>query len=367
MTPRTPYSGLPDRQFWTSDPGVLNPPEFDPVTEVPFTLSMTDKIVTAGSCFAQHLAKGLANAGFNHFITEPAHPLFSRPVVERYSYGQFSARYGNIYSARQFLQLVQRAYGQFTPAVGFWPEGEQARAIDPFRPRIQPNGFASAGELLADRQQHFAAVRRALEEADVLVFTLGLTEAWEDTRDGAIYPLAPGVAGGIYDPETVRFRNFTLQQTRDDLVAALELIRSRNPGLRLILTVSPVPLYATCENQHVAVATSYSKAVLRCAAEEVSQRFTQCAYFPSYEIITSAHMRGCYFGPDARQVLPEGVAHVMKVFFRHFAPNRTTQVDKRSPAAAADGADQEKGQEHRAEMQRIVDVLCDEEAINNAL
>lgn len=365
MTGRTPYSGLPSRQFWTRDLGIANPPEFDPVTSVPFALSQTDRIVTAGSCFAQHLARGLVAAGFDHFVTERAHPIFYSSVVERYSYGHFSARYGNIYSARQFLQLIQRAYGLFTPAVEYWLEGDEGRAIDPFRPRIQPSGFASIQELRADRLQHFAAVRRAFEEADVLVFTLGLTEAWEDTRDGAIYPLAPGVSGGVYDPQTVRFRNFDMAETRDDLIAALELIRTRNPALRIILTVSPVPLNATYENKHVAVATSYSKAVLRCAAEEVTRVVPQSTYFPSYEIITAPHMRGRYFGQDARQVLPAGVAHVMKVFFRHFAPSRDKTEDLPSPAAAAEQAQQEQGRLHRAEMQRIVDVICDEEVINN--
>ena len=359
MTRRTPYSGLPDRQFWSKDPGITVPEDFDPVTAVPFTISNTDRVVTAGSCFAQHLAKGLELAGFNHFVTEAAHPMFSARLAARYNYGAFSARYGNVYTARQFLQLLHRAYGEFDPQAVFWPKGAQGRVVDPFRPQIQPEGFVSLDELLADRVQHFAAIRYAVEQADVLVFTLGLTEAWEDSRDGAVFPLAPGVAGGVYVPELVRFRNFDLDETKADLLAALAFVRARNPKLRLMLTVSPVPLNATYEDQHVFVSTAYSKAVLRCAAEAAARALPQCAYFPSYEIITAPQIRGRYYGPDCREVLPAGVAHVMKTFFRHFAGEGEAPVNSERPARLI------AGEIHRAEMQRVIDVLCDEEAINN--
>ena len=32
-----------------------------------------------------------------------------------HGYGIYSARFGNIYTARQLLQLIQRAYGEFVP------------------------------------------------------------------------------------------------------------------------------------------------------------------------------------------------------------------------------------------------------------
>ena len=358
MSRRNPYIGLPDRQFWKNDAGIADPQAFDPVSEVPFSIAKTDKVVTAGSCFAQHLARGLVKSGFNHFVTEPAHPMFPEALAEAHNYGAFSARYGNVYTTRQFLQLLQRAYGTFIPVATHWPKGE--RTVDPFRPQIQPNGFVSPDELAADRVQHFAAIRRAIEGCDVMVFTLGLTEAWEDTRDGAIYPLAPGVAGGVYDPALVRFRNFDIAETLADLMAALAFVRARNPDVRLLLTVSPVPLNATFENRHVFVATTLSKAILRVAADTAAKSLPMCTYFPSYEIITCPQVRGRYFGPDCRAVLPEGVAHVMRTFFSHFAEGTGTKA-----ATTATPGPVPAAPDHRAEMERVIDILCDEEAISN--
>jgi hypothetical protein len=355
-----PYVGLPNRQFWTKDPGIATPSAFDPLagaaTEMPFRLTRSDKVVTAGSCFAQHLARGLVEAGFNHLVTEKPHPIFNAEVAAEFNYGTFTARYGNIYTARQFLQLLHRAYGQFVPIADAWTYGDSGRVVDPFRPQIQPHGFVSATELTIDRRQHFAAIRTAIETMDVLVFTLGLTECWEDPRDGAIFPLAPGVAGGFYEPTLARFRNFDAAETTADLTAALAFVRQRNPGVKILLTVSPVPLNATFEGRHVWVSTTYSKAVLRVAAEACCTALPDCVYFPSYEIITSPQARGRYYGPDCRTVLRTGVAHVMRVFFKH-----CTEADESPPAPQPEHVPDQ----HQAEMERMVKVFCDEESISN--
>lgn len=358
-TPRHPYLGLHDRQFWRNEPGIADPAAFDPVSDVPFQISRQDRVVTAGSCFAQHLARHLAEAGFCHHQTEPAHPLFDDALARRFGYGLFSARYGNLYTTRQLLQLLHRAYGLFEPVQSAWPRGPAPRVVDPFRPQIQPDGFTSEAELQADRATHFAAIRQAVEEMQVFVFTLGLTEAWEDSRDGAIFPLAPGVAGGDYDPATVHFRNFDEVEAAADLTAALEFIRAKNPTVRIVLTVSPVPLNATYEDRHVYLSTTLSKAMLRLAAERVAAWFDACCYFPSYEIITAPHTRGRYFAEDCREVLPAGVEHVMGLFFKHFAKDAGVAPERAPDTARADVA----AQLERAEA--AIELLCDEQAITN--
>ena len=171
----------------------------------------------------------------------------------------------------------------------------------------------------ADRRQHFAAVRRAVETLDVFVFTLGLTEAWTCRESGAVYPVCPGVAGGVFDPARHVLRNFTAAETRADLDAAIAFVRARNPKARFLLTVSPVPLVATALDRSVLTSTTYSKAVLRVAAEEAAAGREHVDYFPAYEIVTGAHARGGYFAPDLREITPQALLHVMRLFLRHYA------------------------------------------------
>ncbi|NWK95769.1 GSCFA domain-containing protein [Sphingobium lactosutens] len=358
MKPVSPYSGLPDRQFWRKEPGIVEPALFDPVHNVPFRIGPDDRIVTAGSCFAQHVARYLNNSGYHHLVTEQAHPLMGEPIARTFNYGTFSARYGNLYTARQLRQLLLRAHGAFEPVEKSWPKGGGGRVVDPFRPQIQPHGFVSEAELLVDREQHFRAIREAIRTMDIFVFTLGLTEGWADRRDGAVYPLAPGVAGGVYTPELVAFKNFDLAETVEDMQFSLDYIRQINPNVRIILTVSPVPLNATFEDRHVFQSTTLSKAVLRLAADEMTKRFSHCLYFPSYEVITAPHVRGAYFGPDCREVVEEGVSHVMGLFFKHF----TTGGQKTIAPKVQDNPDVAV---HLDAMGRAIDMLCDEEAITN--
>jgi hypothetical protein len=361
MTDRkNPYAGQPERQFNKYDAGLRDPSLFDPVSDVPFSISRDDRVVTAGSCFAQHVARYITRSGFNHYIAEPAHRIITPALAERYNYGLFSARYGNLYTARQLPQLIERAYGTFDPAARAWSSND--RFVDPFRPQIQPGAFGSEAEVEADRRQHLACVRDAIENMEVFVFTLGLTEAWVDKRDGAVFPLAPGVAGGTYDPRTVAFENFDEADTAADLRHAIDLIRKKNRKVRIILTVSPVPLNATFEDRHVYCSTAWSKAALRIAAEKVSRAAPDCCYFPSFEIITSPQTCGHYFGPDCREVLPAGVDHVMRLFFRHFAGTELGHPHG-TPAPASPEPQQTGIAE---EIERGFQLLCDEELLDNA-
>ncbi|MES2999075.1 MAG: GSCFA domain-containing protein [Pseudomonadota bacterium] len=347
-----PYRHLPASSFWKAAIAETPASDVDPVVAVPFTISPEHKIATAGSCFAQHISQALRENGFGYLVTEAPHPMLCADDARMFGYGTFTARYGNIYTARQLRQLLDRAYGRFTPVEDAWEE-DGGRWIDPFRPRIQPEGYESRHEYDADRQKHFACVRRAFEELDILVFTFGLTEAWVSRTDGAVFPLCPGVAGGRFDPDLHAFHNFTVQEIVDDMRSFIGSLREINPKAKLILTVSPVPLVATAGRKHVLAATVYSKSVLRVACETLSDGLDGVAYFPSYEIITGSFSRGNYFEPDCRTVSAAGVAHVMRVFMGHFAGRegaRGEQVD----TFEVDG--------HLLEMNRVVSLDCDEQA-----
>ncbi|MBW6424606.1 GSCFA domain-containing protein [Rhizobium sp. XQZ8] len=358
---RHPYVDLPDYQFWKKSFGSSSIGGLDPVSSTRFTIGSEDKVVAAGSCFAQHVARHIQMRGFNFHQTEKAHSLFVRQKWNdahggTFNYDTFSARYGNIYTARQLRQLIDRAFGSFVPLSGAWQRHDGA-FVDPFRPQVEPDGFISEREVGLDRDYHLAAVRRALTEADVFVFTMGLTEAWADKRDGAVYPIAPGVAGGTFDPEIHEFKNFTVSETIDDMTYSIGRIRSINPDVRILLTVSPVPLNATYEPRHVLQSTVYSKSVLRVAAQHLVDVDPLIDYFPSFEIITAPQNGGKYFGGDMRSVEEAGVQHVMDVFFAHYT--RATSPIAETQVVA------EKAAERQKEMERLSDVLCDEEAIDN--
>lgn len=312
-----PYTTLPPVAFWKDSVAEPELREVDPVISPRFKFNSTTKVATAGSCFAQHIARYLESVGDNYFVTEPGHPKMPASLRTSYNYGTFTARFGNIYTSGQLVQLFDRAYLNFVPEEEPWRLGPSL--IDPFRPVIQPKGFACQLELDLDREAHFAAVRHMFEHLDVFVFTLGLTEGWRSRTDGAMLPVCPGCGGGgVFDHELYEFVNERVSDVVGNLEGLIDRLASVNPSAKIILTVSPVPLIATNSGQHVLTATTYSKSVLRAAAGELYDRHDHVDYFPSYEIITGSYNRGSYFGSDLRAVEERGVRHVMGLMFRHY-------------------------------------------------
>jgi hypothetical protein len=205
----------------------------------------------------------------------------------------------------------------------------------------------------ADRHQHLQAVRRMFETLDVFVFTLGLTECWVSQKDGAAFPLCPGVEGGAFDPDQYRFLNQGVSDVVQDMASFIGALKNVNPCAQIALTVSPVPLMATAEAEaHVLCATTYSKSVLRVAAEMLRKSFANVHYFPSYEIITGSFSRGRYFAEDLRNVTEEGVSHVMRLFLQH-----ATEGAVNLPAAHSEG---KNGDDFIAKAEAFVQVECDE-------
>lgn len=349
-----PYKTLPDYSFWSRAVRAVAPREVDPVVFPKFQVTKAQKIASAGSCFAQHIARYLRSAGCNFLVVEDGHPVVPSELLREYGYGVYSARYGNIYTPRQLLQLFDRAFNRFHPRESEWRISDECW-VDSFRPAVQPGGFSSLCELRSDREWHLSKVRKMFGTLDVFVFTLGLTESWVSVCDGAVYPVCPGVNGGVFDPQKYRFVNFSLSDTVNDLEQFLARLREINPSAQVILTVSPVPLVATASGGHVLSATTYSKSVLRVAAEEISRNNKNVEYFPSYEIITGGFARGVYFADDLRSVTEAGVSHVMGVFLKHYIE----QGDGLS--GTPDGYERADSQSYFAgEMDSLVKVNCEE-------
>lgn len=347
-----PYKNLSDHCFWSKAMLTPAPGQIDPVSQSK-EIKATDKISSMGSCFAQHIAKNIAASGFHYFVAETAPGDMSSQEAIKRNFGTFSARYGNIYTPRQAVQLFDRAFDLYAPEENIWTSGNNW--VDAFRPNIQENGFTSKEELLADRASHLSCVRTVFKESNWLIFTLGLTEAWRSKRDAAIFPMAPGVAGGTFDPNETEFVNFTVDEIIRDLSQFIEKIKSVNPEINILLTLSPVPLIATYEKRHVLVSTAISKAILRVAADEVEKKFANVIYFPSYEIITSPANGTRYYRDDLRQVTDIGVNHVMRMFYKHFMPKSTENFlgTPLNPGEGIGGA--------------FADIVCDEAEIENAL
>jgi GSCFA family len=350
---RGPYEHLHDHRFWRKAVAEVPPFALDPLISVPFKIASADKVATAGSCFALHIARSLRTYGLNYYVCEAPPVGLSEEAMRRRNYGIFSCRYGNIYTSRHLLQLALRAYERRHPHLDVWSRGD-GRLLDPFRPLIEPDGYDSIDALHADRIGHLAAVRRMLETLDVFVFTFGLTECWRSKADGMVLPVAPGVIGGEWREDLFEFWNMRAGDVAADFVAFADLLREVNPKAKVIVTVSPVPLIATYEQRHALVSNAYTKATLRIAVDEICRLRPEIVYFPGYEIATVACNAARFYDDSQRNMTPLGIQQVMRVFFKHFAADGVPSGS--APTARIDVA---------GEAKRLAAIVCEEDLLDS--
>ncbi len=336
---RSPYENRDPKHFWRSAVSDAHLLTATGLYTKKFELRAKDGIATAGSCFAQHVANFLRRNGFSVLDVEPKPPLLDEEKAKAFGYSIYSARYGNIYTVRQLLQLARDAERGFVDERDVW--SKDGRFFDALRPNVEPEGADTVEEVLELRRHHLAKVKHLFETMDVFIFTLGLTEAWVRKDTGRVYPTAPGTIAGDYDPDLFVFKNFGYDEVFADFEAFFELMRLWNPKLKVILTVSPVPLTATATDDHVLIATTYSKSVLRAVAGKLAQMSARIDYFPSYELVASPWSRGFFYESNMRAVNPGGVAAVMRVFFEQHGTH-----------AAAEAAQPEAKAERRVRPQR---------------
>ncbi len=298
-----PYLETPDTTHLTAD---------SPVPR--FRIGRSTAVATFGSCFAQQLGLELRRAEALLLDADPVPRGMAPAIARRRGYGAFSARTGEIPTARQLRQLLGDVLAPACDPRLVWrlPDGGH---VDALRPAVDPDGMATVAEVLDQRRDHLVRLRNMLARVEVLVFTLGQSAAWEDRATGRALPWRPGAIAGCFDAEQHRLRRFSQSEVLQDLHAIHCALGWINPAIKLLLTVSPL--------RHDAA--PLGKLDLRAAAIDAVAALPGTDYFPAYEIVVSANPGT----PEVDAVSPEAAERAMS---RFFAMHRLVRT---SPHAAA--------------------------------
>jgi hypothetical protein len=226
--------------------------------------------------------------------------------------------FGNIYTTRQMKQwleffLRRRKWSDQT----LYQDNENL-SYDYLLPHFDP--VSSPVELSRKRHMIREEFISQISIANVFIFTCGLTELWS-TRLGEVLTICPGTVFGEYDPKAHYFQNLDFGDILEDLSKIEEYISEFNPNIKFIYTISPVPLTATAEDEHVLVATCFSKSKLRAAVGEHVRKSKDSKYFPAYELITHSNVGDWRFESNLRSVSTNGVEYVMRHGFKEEMKN----------------------------------------------
>jgi len=262
-----------------------------PIVKPKFTLPRGAAIFTSGSCFAREVERAMHRNG----AAKVLRMTFRRPFEET-----FLSRY----TTHAILGDFRFAFEQEYDAANVMPYGQ--RWID-----FTGHGHAETQEEMLSLRRDVIEMHRLAAEADAIFITLGLVETWFDRVTGE-YTNIPPWGQFLGDRFEMRVTDYAenLNAVRE-LVALLR--RHCRADLKILLTVSPVPMISTFSGDDVVVANAYSKAVLRAVAQDVARPDPLIDYFPSYEMVTLADPAAAW-EPDFRHVQPAFVAKIMDAF-----------------------------------------------------
>lgn len=284
---------------------------FAPRIEPKFKFVHEDKFYAIGSCFARGIEHVLTQCGV---AVESMAPEFAKlqPVNKEVTGLGFTNKY-NTFSILNELRWA------LDPEAVF-PVHSIVRVTDTawFDPHCTPTlELADFSETL-HRRALMQTVAKRVAHCRGLIITLGLVEVWRDC-EAEVYTNSTPIRSALKaQPNRYEFRVTSLIENWNSLESIHALLtRYGHPDLRIIITVSPVPLMATFSKMDVVVANTYGKSVLRTIAQEWAAAHPNVDYFPSYEIVHNSD-RAAAWETDLRHVTGEGVQHIMDLFVRKY-------------------------------------------------
>ena len=288
----------------------LRQPLFVPVIRPTFTLRREDKLFAIGSCFARGIECALVEQEMA--VLSKATEFDSFPAINN----EMKLGFTNKYSTFSIYNELRWA---LDPAEEFPRESlvDVGNGVfyDPHtNPALQLAGF----EETKHRREIIESVTRRVAQCRVVIVTLGLVEVWRDKIANVFINTAPIPAALRRHPDRYEFHitNFTENFSNLEHIHTL-LSRFGHPDVQVVVTVSPVPLEATFSSEDVVIANTYSKSILRAAAQEWAATHKNVHYFPSYEIVQNSDRKVTWEG-DLRHVKGEVVYHIMNLFLRHY-------------------------------------------------
>ncbi len=274
----------------------------------------TNKIMTkstpigsAGSYFAVEIAEVLQEQGYNYVISELGDNPGTEAIIDGYNVN--SANFWTLFNTPSLKQLAEKAFGirKFQKLL---VNHSPTIYMDPYRHQVF---FNSTQSYLTDYPKHINAIKQVLLESKVFIFTVGLNECWE-LPDKTVISRNP--ISGLH--HLIKHKVLTVEENVKNIIEFFDIVKTRNPDFKLILTLSPVPLLATARSNshHIIEANTHSKSVLRVAIDQVVNEFEDIYYLPSYELITE-----CIESPwqdDRCHVKKEAVKKVINMFSEIF-------------------------------------------------
>lgn len=239
-----------------------------------------------GSCFTEHIGAYLQDRKFNATLNP----------------------YGIVYNPLSIAEALDALAQGNTPP----------QATDLFQRDELWHSWAHHSRFSHPDQQEALRLMRAayrqganaLHNCTRLLLTFGSADVFELAESGRV------VANNHKMPSAYfRQRRLSIAEITEALGSVLERLHARNPGLRVLLSVSPV--------RHLRgglIANQRSKATLLLACEALEKQFDFVHYFPAYELLLDDLRDYRFFAADMIHPSETAVEYVWNYFQEMYFP-----------------------------------------------
>lgn len=247
-------------------------PYCKPKFDLAFTANQT--IFTIGSCFARNIEEALFETDVflpTRMFKVPKEEWPHRPngLLNEYNPGAIAQRIAFALDDKEL------------------PEETVVPSGDSYSDLTLPGGSDVTIERAFQRRKQINDVYKHLRKSHAVIITLGFVEAWFDEETKIFLNRAPPHAFGKKFPSRFTLKRLNVSDVISLLAKPINSLTEL--GIKVVLTVSPVPLQATFTASDCVIANEFSKSVLRVSIDNLIAN-PLVDYYPSYEIVRSGGM-----------------------------------------------------------------------------
>lgn len=264
-------------------------------------ISKNDKLLTLGSCFAQHIIKGLQKAGVS--------------VNEENDFVSYDDLITTTQAMLEHFKWCTSENSDAVPPIYF--KGPTLAGDRNTRSRLPTDEEWEAAQKKSNDKNFLAKMHKtalsSLKNASCVILTFGLSELWYDEVSGNSVWKWPGEEAS----QSLKFKILTAEENSKNLHDLIALIRTQNKACSIVISLSPIPLRATFRSDNnIFVSNSASKSRLRAGIDQffVENKDDNVYYWPTYEFLTHPPSSDNFWDQDERHVKFDVIYKIVDTF-----------------------------------------------------
>lgn len=245
-----------------------------------FQIDLSDNLLFMGSCFADRIGAKFRDCKFSTKVNP----------------------FGVIFNPLSIFKLLNITLSKLYPKESAFIKNQDVYYNFDFHSDLSSLNKQELNNTLIE---NINALNSYLPTVNYLILTFGTAIVYQRNDNGDIVANCHKSSANLFTKKMI---------TQDDIVTSFKtiftLLKSFNPSIKVILTVSPVRHIK--DNLEM---NSISKAILRVACHQIEGDFTgDVTYFPSYEIMTDDLRDYRFYGKDMVHPSPVAEDYIWNAF-----------------------------------------------------